>query len=160
MTTEYIWPFWLGGLAVGLIGAFAIVRMRPLGVTATIDASSTSLTVSNGGKVSPGMVLGIDSEQILVESTLNQSTLTQFTVTRGVNGTTAAAHSTADVSRYFAPMDVWYLAKQIAALMFKKSKSGYAGKVGNAELGEVFYFNEFPSDPLKQIMRNYRIVQI
>ncbi len=30
------WSYWIGGLAVGLIGAFAIVRMRPLGVTATL----------------------------------------------------------------------------------------------------------------------------
>lgn len=30
------WPYWAGGLAVGLIGALAIVRMRPLGVTATL----------------------------------------------------------------------------------------------------------------------------
>jgi len=133
---------------------------RSLGVTASIDATSTALTVSNGGIVSPGMVLIIDAEQMLVEETLNQSTLDQFTVTRGVNGTTAAAHTTADVFRQISPDDVWYLARQMAVLMFKKSQSGYAGKVGNAELGEVFYQNEFPSDPLKQIMRNYRIVQV
>lgn len=146
---------------VAITGAWGLYdEARPLGVTATIDATSTALTVSNGGVVSPGMVLELDAEQMVVEATINQTAQNQFTVTRGVNGTTAAAHTTADVGRYFAPSDVWYLAKQMAALMFKKSKSGYAGKVGNADLGEVFYFNEFPSDPLKQIMRNYRIVHI
>ena len=34
------WPYWVGGFAVGLIGAFAIVRMRPLGVTATLGSAA------------------------------------------------------------------------------------------------------------------------
>ncbi|RZJ62671.1 MAG: YeeE/YedE family protein, partial [Acidovorax sp.] len=34
------WHYWVGGLAVGLIGAFAIVRMRPLGVTATLGGAA------------------------------------------------------------------------------------------------------------------------
>ncbi len=34
------WPYWVGGLVVGLIGAFAIVRMRPLGVTATLGSAA------------------------------------------------------------------------------------------------------------------------
>lgn len=34
------WPYWVGGLAVGLIGAFVIVRMRPLGVTATLGSAA------------------------------------------------------------------------------------------------------------------------
>lgn len=33
------WSYWTGGLAVGLIGAFAIVRMKPLGVTATLGSA-------------------------------------------------------------------------------------------------------------------------
>lgn len=36
------WPYWTGGLAVGLISAFAIVRMRPLGVTATLGSGARS----------------------------------------------------------------------------------------------------------------------
>jgi len=34
------WPYWIGGLAVGLIGAVAIVRMRPLGVTTTLGGAA------------------------------------------------------------------------------------------------------------------------
>lgn len=34
------WSYWTGGLAVGLIGAFAIVRMKPLGVTATLGSAA------------------------------------------------------------------------------------------------------------------------
>ncbi len=36
------WPYWLGGLAVGVIGALVIVRMRPLGVTATLGSAARS----------------------------------------------------------------------------------------------------------------------
>jgi hypothetical protein len=34
------WNYWVGGLVVGLIGALAIVRMRPLGVTATLGSAA------------------------------------------------------------------------------------------------------------------------
>lgn len=34
------WRYWVGGLAVGLIGTLAIVRMRPLGVTATLGSAA------------------------------------------------------------------------------------------------------------------------
>ena len=42
------WPFWLGGLDVGLIGAFAIVRMRPLGVTATLGGAARQWAQGQG----------------------------------------------------------------------------------------------------------------
>jgi hypothetical protein len=82
-----------------------------------------------------------------------------FTVSRGVNGTTAAAHSSKAISRYMAPYDVNWLARQMAGLMWKKARSGFAGKVGNQELGEVFYQNEFP-EQIKQVRANYRIVRL
>ena len=36
------WPYWVGGLAIGLIGALVIVRMSPLGVTATLGSAARS----------------------------------------------------------------------------------------------------------------------
>ena len=42
------WPYWVGGLAVGLIGAFAIVRMRPLGVTATLGGAARQWAQGQG----------------------------------------------------------------------------------------------------------------
>lgn len=84
-----------------------------------------------------------------------------FTVQRAVNGTTAAAHNQGvAISRYIAPYDVNWLCRQISGLMLKKAESGFAGKVGNAELGEVFYTAEFPKDAIERVQKNYRIVQI
>lgn len=34
------WPYWVGGLTVGAIAALTIVRMRPLGVTATLGSAA------------------------------------------------------------------------------------------------------------------------
>ncbi len=42
------WCYWVGGLAVGLIGAFAIVRMRPLGVTATLGSAARQWAQGQG----------------------------------------------------------------------------------------------------------------
>jgi len=42
------WHYWVGGLAVGLIGAFAIVRMRPLGVTATLGIAARQWAQGRG----------------------------------------------------------------------------------------------------------------
>ena len=42
------WAYWVGGLAVGLIGAFAIVRMRPLGVTATLGSAARQWAQGQG----------------------------------------------------------------------------------------------------------------
>lgn len=42
------WHYWVGGLAVGLIGAFAIVRMRPLGVTAALGSAARQWAQGQG----------------------------------------------------------------------------------------------------------------
>ena len=55
--------------SVQLTGTFGLYsRAQSTGATlsATISAAAAEMTVSNGSKVSPGMVLLIDSEQILV----------------------------------------------------------------------------------------------
>lgn len=42
------WPYWVGGLAVGVLGALVIVRMRPLGVTATLGSAARSWAQGQG----------------------------------------------------------------------------------------------------------------
>ena len=42
------WAYWTGGLAVGLIGALVIVRMRPLGVTATLGSAARAVAAQQG----------------------------------------------------------------------------------------------------------------
>lgn len=197
--------------------------------TTEISASGTSLLVPDGSKVSPGMVLLIGTEQLLVEATgsptdsttntneeidaseeqidlldgtrvsvgevirvnfeqmkvldvagntalvirgwngtqkvvhiTNQDVFAYrtYTVKRAINGTTGAAHANGvAISRYIPPHDVLQLAIQLAALKLKIAETGYSGRAGSTELGESFYYKEFP-DAVKKIEENYRVVSL
>lgn len=142
-----------------------------------LDASQEEIDLVDASLVHAGEVIKVNFEQMRVLDIAGNTILVArgyngskrithltgqdvfvyrtFGVRRGVNGTTAAAHAAAAVSRYVPPEDVGYLCRQIAALMLKKAGSGYAGKTGNAELGEVFYNNEFPKDVIERIRSNY-----
>lgn len=92
------WPFWLGGLAVGLIGAFAIVRMRPLGVTATLGSAARQWAQGQGWI--PDRLDGLDG--FAGCATLPQSTW--FTPNALLlAGLVAGAFVAALASRQFAP---------------------------------------------------------
>ena len=42
------WPYWVGGLAVGLISVATMIRVRPLGVTATLGSATRQWAQSQG----------------------------------------------------------------------------------------------------------------
>lgn len=68
---------------------------KAAGVTATVAGTTgTSLTLSAAGAVLAGQTIRVETEQLFVESV----STTTATVVRGVNGTTAAAHTTAAVT--------------------------------------------------------------
>lgn len=157
----------------------------PTALTSLMDGAVTAadeeIEIDDGTEIHEGEVIQISTERMFVrmiagdrlvvargwsgtrkQSHANDSPVSvyrTFAVKRGVNGTEASAHDGADLARYTPPEDVNWLCRQIAGLMRMKAKSGFAGKVGNAELGETFYFDEFPSQ-IKEIKRNYRIVQL
>jgi hypothetical protein len=79
-----------------------------------------------------------------------------YQVTRGANGTDAAAHTSAAIGRYLPPGDVHWLALQVAALMRQKALTAFGGKAGNTDQGEAFYVNEFPRQ-IEAIRANYPI---
>jgi len=163
-------------LAVKATGATTAATSK---VNGAIAASDTIITVDNGAEFNELEILKIDLEQMRIldiatnnlyvdrayngtraAAHIDDSAIAvyrTYTVERGANGTTAAAHTTKAISRYVAPMDVTWLTKQIAGLMLKKAESHYAGKIGNAELGEVFYLNEFPTMQIAETRQNYRI---
>lgn len=143
-----------------------------------LDASEEEVTVDDGTKVYAGEVIRVDYEQMYVRSIKGNDLVVErgfhgtaktthttsadvyayrtYTVKRGVNGTTAAAHlNGVAISKYYPPWDVRYLCKQMASLMAKKEETGYAGKTGSVELGEVFYHQEFPKEVLANIRSEY-----
>ena len=81
-----------------------------------------------------------------------------FTVSRGVNGTTAADHlNGGEIYRYVPPEDIGLLCRTIAGLMKKLADSQFAGKTGDAALGQVFYNDAFPKDMLEKLEENYAL---
>ncbi|WP_019995084.1 YeeE/YedE thiosulfate transporter family protein [Aureimonas ureilytica] len=53
------WPGWLGGLLVGALGAFAYLRVAPLGVTAELSARARDLGAAAG--LVPDRLLGLET---------------------------------------------------------------------------------------------------
>ena len=144
-----------------------------------VDATEEAIDVSDGTKVNVGETILIDYEQMFViakqgntlivtrgyngtaKTTHNTSVSVYvyrtFTVVRGANGTTAAAHAAKAVSRYTFPPLIQFIAVQIAALMWRKASTGFSGRTGNAELGEAFYTSEFPAEAIKQAKMAYKV---
>jgi len=146
-----------------------------------IDEAQEEIVVDNGAEFHEGEVIQLSTEDMFVRmiranilvvargwngttkaSHLDNAAIAvcrTVNVTRGVNGTTAVAHNTAALQRYLVPQDVNWLCREMAGLMHKKAQSGFAGRVGNAETGESFYYNEFPGQ-IKEVARNYRITSL
>lgn len=115
-----------------------------------LDKSGNTLLVARGWN-GTARVTHLTAQDVYVYRT--------YTVQRGVNGTTAAAHNAAAaISRYLPPADVKNLAVQMSALKLKLAETGYSGKAGNLELGEE-WFKEFP-EAVAKIKNNYRIVTL
>jgi hypothetical protein len=118
-----------------------------------VTTADTTITVDDGSEFAAGEDLQIETEDIRIlkingndlyvarswNGTAKASHVddTQvkvyrtYTIDRGINGTTAVAHTSKALSQYIPPRLVNYFCKQIAALMYKKAKSGFAGKTGN-----------------------------
>lgn len=146
-----------------------------------VDEAEEEINVDNGVEFFVGEVIQLGTEDCYIKAirtntlvvvrgwngTLKQThaddgaiaVYRTYTVSRGVNGTTATAHTTQAASRYFVPEDVNWLCREITGLMIRKAQSGFSGRIGNETTGETAYYNEFPSQ-IKEIARNYRITQL
>lgn len=146
----------------------------------TIDAIQETIVVTNGALLNIDEIIRMDVEQMRILDKATHTLYVQrhwnktlgaahttgvsvdayrtFTVVRGANGTTAAAHLiNAAVSRYLVPGDVLFLCKEIATLMLNKAASGYAGRTGNQEMGTVYYNDAFPRFDLERVRDHYSI---
>jgi len=145
-----------------------------------MSATDDVITPGNVNAVNVGETIRVDFEKMLVVDKnvaqwsvyrswnktkasahlagANADVYRTFTVSRGVNGTTAGAHNNGiDVLRYVPPEDVGFLCRSIAALMKKLADSQFAGRTGDAALGTVFYNDAFPKDTLEKLEENYAL---
>ncbi len=123
--TKSAWPE--GRLTVQIAGNWGFWR-RLLTATETLnealDATETGVDVSSRTDVEAGYTVLVGTEQMYVQS---YSTNT-LTVVRGVNGTTAAAHSTgAAISIYRYPSPVGEAALLQSARLWKRKDSPMLG---------------------------------
>ena len=123
--------------------------------TETADAISsttaTTFSVSARTDVEAGHTILVDSEQLYVQSYSGNT----LTVTRGVNGTTAATHSGgAAIGLYEYPDPVVEATIIQAARMWKRKDSSFANAVG-LEGGLMEIFRGADQD-VKQAVRPYR----
>lgn len=102
-----------------------------LGVAIT-STTATVITATNGTLWSPGMTVLVGSEQMHVQA-VNGNTVT---VTRGVNGTTAATALIAAVVYVYTYPAVNMAARLIARRLFKRRDTPL-GVMGSPELGYV-----------------------
>jgi hypothetical protein len=145
-----------------------------------MSATDDTITPASVNAVNVGETIRVDFEKMLVVdknatqysvyrswnktkacahlANANVDVYRTFTVSRGVNGTTAGPHNNGiDVLRYVPPEDVGFLCRSIAALMKKLADSQFAGRTGDAQLGTVFYNDAFPKDTLQKLEENYAL---
>lgn len=95
--------------------------------------SAATFTASNGALVEAGMTVKIGSEYQRVES-ISTNTVT---VTRGVNGSTAAAHNSGDVVYRWKPLPiVRQLVERLASWRLQQAQSPLLGQV---VVGDVIF---------------------
>lgn len=102
-----------------------------------LDETETEVDVSALTGLSPGMTILVGSEQMYVTATTD-STTDSITVERGVNGTTAATHLTAQaITRYVYDSSVHTLALRLAEKRWKARDAGADGSDGGLDVGSV-----------------------
>lgn len=110
---------------------------NPTAITATVaDASSATLTLSAEGTLVAGQTIKVGSEQMYISAVTGDGSDTA-TVERGVNGTTAAAHTAETASVALYPLSVKRGAIQLAIELY--AEAGRDGSLQNERIGDYSY---------------------
>lgn len=151
-------------------------------ISAALDAKDEIITVVDGSLLHVGEIIRIGVEQarvldingttVALQRGWNKTTKTthaisssvdvyrNFTVERGVNGSTAATHLVnATMLQQIVPDDVNGLARKIATRMLKDAGSGYSGRVGDDATGQSIYTYIMPHE-LDEFLDAYRIANV
>ena len=116
------------------------------------SASDTTLTVTDGSKFAVGETVLIESEQLYITAISTND----LTVTRGVNGSTAASHAdSTDISIYRYPEPVGEACLIQASRLWKRKDSGFTSSAGLPQTGVMKLFKGLDPD-VKQLLSGYR----
>lgn len=131
---DYCFPTVERGVKVtGLWGYYNVLQTSTATLAEDLDTSETGVDVSSGTAFKVGQIVVIDSERLEITA-ISTNTLT---VTRAVNGTTAATHSNgAAISVAQYPI-VAEAALHQAILEYRGSTAAPLGVQGSPEYGQV-----------------------
>ena len=120
---------------------------------AQYSATDTLLTVTDGGKFKAGQTIVIESEQLYITAISTND----LTVTRGVNGTTAATHAdSTDISIFKYPEEVVQACLIQTARLWKRKDSGFASGGSLPKSGKGSNVFEGLDADVKQLLSAYR----
>lgn len=126
----------------------AVLTSAGAAVTGTLaDAADTTMVVSDLADLAIGQLLLIESEQVEILA----GTVSPLTVRRGVNGTTAAAHAAAALTRYTFHPDIVEATLIQAGRLWKRRESAYSTVIANPQLGTVEVFKGMDPDALEYL---------
>lgn len=127
------------------------------GVTADLtDATTTAMTTNKRGALAVGQTVLIGTEQLYISDLVRGGGgKPKWTVQRGVNGTTAASHSGAAVSRYVYIPEVVDAVMIQAGRKWKRRETAYASMVVNPAVGTIEVFKGLDPD-VKLALDPYR----
>lgn len=112
-------------------------------ITGTLaDATDLTLAVSADADLAVGQTLKLEDEQVYISG----GTTSPFTVVRGVNGTTAAAHAAVAVNRYVYVPQVREATLILAARLWKRRDTSYANVIAQEAVGRFEVFKQFDPD--------------
>lgn len=152
----YKFPSTRGGVqVVGSFGYFDVKRTASATLAEALDTSETDLDVSEGSEFSPGMTILIDSEQMHVQESSTDGTLT---VTRGANGTTAAAHNSGAAIQIYEYPTVNEAAMILVGRIFKRKDAPF-GVIGSVEMGQMLVIAKHDPD-VRLLMEPFRKLSI
>lgn len=112
------------------------------------DTTSTSVPVTSASALEAGMVIKVDSEYLYIDSIATNT----LTVTRAVNGSTAATHLTLASVSYWRPMQlVKNLVRRLVQWGYEQMKAPMAGAVTIGEFQYPVDTSGLPKDIYKMI---------
>ncbi len=120
-----------------------VVEASGTPITGTLDdGTELTLATSADADVGIGQTLKLEDEQVYIKD----GATSPWTVVRGVNGTTAAAHAAVAVNRYVYPDGVPMAALILAGRLIKRRDSSYANVSDNLVAGVTTKFFSFDPD--------------
>jgi hypothetical protein len=125
---------------VGTWGYSYVTKTASGSVSASFNATTTTVNLdATAANFEVGWTIKIDNELMYVTS--KASAGTSLTVTRGVNGSTAATHASGTAISYVLyPQPVIEACAMQAARIVKRFQSGFVNQLGLPETGEVAVF--------------------